>query len=233
MACNALDIKISKPYLEGLTTHELINLAASFNIDIPYGLDRIFIIEELLEAIPCLQIYQHDKTLREEEKQYAVKSHLEMPSPSPLPQIYNKTYIDVVVRDPFWVFAIWEVSAVEHKKYEKVEGFSGYSLCVRCAEKSTGADTPFMYTANISGNDKSRYLHFPQETPCKKQCTARNCSFIVELCAFIKGEKEILIASYPFTLPRGLSCADDSVALNMPLLKLSGIEHLKIARSAI
>jgi len=43
------DVPVSRTWLESLSTAELIKLADSFGIDIPHGLERIFIIEELLE----------------------------------------------------------------------------------------------------------------------------------------------------------------------------------------
>ena len=42
-------IPITRSYLETLSSWELVKLSDHYGIDIPPGLDRIFIIEELLE----------------------------------------------------------------------------------------------------------------------------------------------------------------------------------------
>ena len=46
---NMDDPRLTRPWLESLCTEELVKLADGLGIDIPSGLERIFIIEELLE----------------------------------------------------------------------------------------------------------------------------------------------------------------------------------------
>ncbi|MDR3248021.1 MAG: DUF4912 domain-containing protein, partial [Treponema sp.] len=43
------DLCLARPYLDSLTTEELARIADNCGIDIPPNLERIFIIEELLD----------------------------------------------------------------------------------------------------------------------------------------------------------------------------------------
>ncbi|MDR2467949.1 MAG: DUF4912 domain-containing protein [Spirochaetaceae bacterium] len=232
------EIRVSHPYLEGLTTGELYELAQSFNIDLASGLDRNNIIDELVEFAPCLRFYQ--KEFIEEPLKFhdplplKIKTQLELPEPAPLPRQYNITSIDALIRDPFWVFVIWEVSSADQKKLEKTAGFESYMLRVRlnCAETT---ETAFVHTARVCECESARYLNFPAGTPCNKPCAMHNCSFVVELCAVYDAEYELLAASYPFTLPKSMPAfgSPEEALLHTPLLLLSGIDELNLVRGAL
>jgi hypothetical protein len=202
---------LKKPYLESLTTHELVQLADGFGIDIPPELDRIFIIEELMESI------------EEEEASDALDDPGSAPrrkllekritEPVPLPDQYNITFIEVMLRDPLWAFTFWEVKSDDREIYEQADDFEGYQLKV---SEYHNLQEPF--TIPVGAEDNAWYIGFPPE----------GGRFKIELCA-LRGEEEIALAtSRAFTMPRLFNPSEDAVLYKNPLIRLSGIEDFTI-----
>jgi len=208
---------VSRPWLESLSTGELVKLADSCGIDIPPGLERIFIIEELLEFA--------------DSQEQEVKDEIEInPSYSEsvaLPKQYNISYIEVVIRDPLWVFAFWEIKGNDREIHESARDFNGY--CLRVIPLGEGEteqaikENSFMVPVSIS--DSARYLGFAEHSP---QASGR---YVVKLNV-IRGDQETQIASSaPFYLPRLI---DDECLREMggsPLVRLSGVQDLLITKS--
>ena len=92
-------------HLESLSTGELAELADGNGLDIPPGLERVFIIGELLElerVSGCGRGFDGE-TGGEED----VASD-EPGEPAALPDRYGTSFVDVLIRDPLWVFVFWE-----------------------------------------------------------------------------------------------------------------------------
>ena len=62
------DARLNRPFLESLTTAELIQLADRTGIDVPPGLERIVIIGELLETLEDGGEDPEQKPLQEERR---------------------------------------------------------------------------------------------------------------------------------------------------------------------
>jgi len=198
----------SRVKLECLSTDELIKLAEDIGIDIPVGLERIFIIEELLENADTGD-FQADDDLQ------INPSYSE---PVALPKQYNISFIDVFIRDPLWVFAYWEINAHDRELHESAGNFNGY--CLRVIPLNEGESVltskENSFTVLIDAEDSARYLGFAEHSP---QAAGR---YIVKLGA-IRGDTEQQIAiSEPFNLPRLIE-NDSLCALDKnPLIRLSG-----------
>jgi len=198
----------SRVKLECLSTDELIKLAEDIGIDIPAGLERIFIIEELLEnADP--DDYQAGDDLQ------INPSYSE---PVTLPKQYNISFIDVFIRDPLWAFAYWEIKGHDRELHESAENFKGY--CLRVIPLNEGESVltskENSFTVSIDAEDSARYLGFAEHSP---QAAGR---YIIKLSA-IRGDTEVQLAiSEPFNLPRLIE-NDSLCALDKnPLVRLSG-----------
>ena len=226
------ELKISLPYLDGLTTAELYALAERFELDLPPGLGRVAVMEELVDIAPCLVFYQSGNA-ETPPPASGEKTQLLLPQPAALPKQYNMTYVDVLIRDPFWVFVIWEISAQERKNQEKLSSFQGYTLRVRRAPPAAEADGEFLYTVRITEHLSSRYLSFPPGISGEQQGGAAD-AYIVELCALYREEIAVLVASHPFYLPKSMPgfAGAPAQGLCSPILLLSGIEKLTVPRGA-
>ena len=218
----------TRPYLESLTTSQLIKISDNEGIDIPSGLDRIFIIEELLD------FYFPDE---EELSTETDMMETELAETVPLPKQYNITFLEVMIRDPLWAFVFWEVKSLDKEQFEKAKGFNGYYLKVsplvkRNKTSQQGADGVF--TVPVGLEDTAWYLNFsPQDLDVYRQDV--NC-YKVELCVNIGGEETVLAASNPVKLP-GLPEFPSEIekkelcgALSNPLIRMSGYGDFPVLR---
>jgi hypothetical protein len=225
------DPRLTRVFLDSLSTNELIKMADRYGIDIPPGLERIFIIEELLE------ISRGDDYEPEEGGEDLVLS-AEFPETAPLPKQYNITFLEVMIRDPLWAFVFWEIKGHDKELHEKAPDFGGYYLKAIPLGGRAGGEEPF--TVSVGINDSAWYLGFP---PAEGH-------YRVDLCV-LRGNDEIVLAvSRPFILPRLLNMPSKSagfqaagfkaagtdqniqaVYLN-PLARLSGAEEFPVIRSA-
>jgi hypothetical protein len=213
--------RFSRSYLESLSTRELTALADKPGIDIPPGLERVFIIEELLD------LENDDDPLPEQNAPLLpAAGYLE---PVPLPKQYNITYISVLIRDPLWAFVFWEIRAADKDLHEGAAGFEGYYLKVVPLGNAGGG--PF--TIAVGAADTAWYLGFSPE----------GGRFRVELCALRKGAELVVAVSPPFRLPKllpppgGLGTEpapprDGRDGLCSPgLAALAGLDDLRVLRN--
>jgi len=213
---------VSRQWLESLSTDELIKLADTYGIDIPPGLERIFIIEEVLEV--------SSMDIQETEGNEIAENPVS--ETAPLPKQYNVSFIDVIIRDPLWVFVFWEVKGADKDVHENAADFNGY--CLRVIPLNEDGTEPKLnessFTVQVSSEDSARYLGFAEEGDADCGCYA------IKLCA-IRGENEVsIVTSAPFSLPRHIinyHSENEAVAeMNRsPLLRLSGIQNLSITKN--
>jgi hypothetical protein len=218
----------TRSYLESLTTRELIRMADREGIDIPPDLERVFIIQELLE---------NDSLEVSPEPEERGKL-----SPVPLPKQYNITYLEVLLRDPLWVFAFWEIKRHDKELFENSGDFEGYCLKVSSAGsglspgRKTSGERAFLpetvFTVSVGTEDTAWYLGFPPQ----------GGEFYVELCVRLRNPREpgrdemdlllkTLAVSRPFFMPRLFNPPENEEMLKNPLIRLSGAENFSFLRN--
>ena len=208
---------MTQAYLETLTTRELAKLADVHGVDIPPGLDRIFIIEELLE----LAAYD-----METEEEYPEEPQPKAIMSAVLPKKYNITFLEILVRDPLWVYVYWEIKSADREILEKAADFNGYYLKV----SPWGWFAPDeVFTVPITPDDNARYLGFP---PADNKQETFQRSYRVELYAERGGEGILLITSDPFRLPLLFPRVDKKENNKYPpLISLSGADDFHVLRN--
>ncbi|MDR1318898.1 MAG: DUF4912 domain-containing protein [Treponema sp.] len=179
------DPGLTRPYLESLSTDELVKLADRFGVDIPFGLERIFIIEELLD----LALGDEFESREDEEENIPHADFLEAAS---LPRQYYISFIEVLIRDPLWAFVFWEIKGHDKEIHERAGDFGGYFLQVVPVNGKAPANEEDSFTVPVGIDDTAWYLGFP---PAEG-------SYQVGLCALHGDEKNVLTVSRPFRLPR-------------------------------
>jgi len=210
------DSPLTRSSLESLSTAELIKLADSFGIDIPFGLERVFIIEELLEtALPG----------RDDSKD-VLEASPDIAETAALPKQYNISYIEIMIRDPFWAFAFWEIKEHDRQIHENAPDFEGYCLrVIPVGEGEAGGDS---FTVSVDVNDSARYLGFQHESQ-----TSTNRRYIVKLCAIRDILEVPLASSRVFSLPRLNDTPDRNNELRQyPCICLSGARDFSVIKSA-
>ncbi|MDR0512239.1 MAG: DUF4912 domain-containing protein [Treponema sp.] len=237
--------------LESLSTKDLIKMADSFGVEIPLDLDRIFIIEELLDIISSSNHEESSSDITAnflgETQTQAETDVASLVEPVPLPKQYNITFIDVLIRDPFWAFVFWEIKAQDKEYYEKSEDFEGYylkvsPLKVQTAQKDeTGkakGEAQGVFTVTINANDTTWYLGLSHMAQKEKQTDGHvslsQQQYKVELCVEEKSGETVLAVSSPFSMPvlRELPTRSEahSFAAENPLVMLSGYEDFSVVR---
>ncbi|MCL2196157.1 MAG: DUF4912 domain-containing protein [Treponema sp.] len=214
-------IPVSRHKLESLSTDELIKMADENGIDIPFALERIFIIEELLE------LFNTDK----KENSKDLEPSPTYPETAVLPKQYNISFIDVIIRDPLWVFTFWEVKSHDREVHENAAGFIGYCLRVIPLDEN-GKESPDdnSFTVPVDIEDCARYLGLAEHSSLDWKSPAAGC-YAVKLEA-MRGKSLLPIASSkPFYLPK-LSEYETFTSLNRnPLIHLSGVQDLEIIKN--
>jgi hypothetical protein len=141
---------------------------------------------------------------------------------APLPKQYNITFIEVLIRDPLWAFAFWELNSNDKEWYERSAGFDGYILRVSPTNGDAAAVTDGTFTVSVGNSDTAWYLGFSP---------AGGGSFKVELCALYGEITEVLAVSRPFHMPLLLNPLEHSREQDNALIFLSGIEDFPILRN--
>jgi hypothetical protein len=214
--------ELTLAYLESLSTGELMELAAQRCPDIPPGLERTFIIEELL----YLDNDFNDTDKETEDAEIHDSHHHEFKEYITLPQQYHISFIDVLIRDPLWAFVFWEITPPDRSLYENAADFKGYRLrVIPLNENSLQPDEAASFMVTVSSGDSARYLGFPPEDG---RC------FKVELCMLSREDCTVLAESRPFRLPRLIKLKPDedmqAVYCN-PLAVLSGVDRFSLVHS--
>ena len=208
-------VPISRSWLESLSTGELIKMADNYGIDIPPGLERIFIIEELLE-------YANTEVPQPEDD---LKINPANPETVLLPKQYNISFIEVIIRDPLWAFVFWEIKSHEREIHESSDDFGGYCLRVITLNRTPPKSNENSFTVLVGAEDRARYLGFAEHS-------SKDCDSYVILLNAIRGEKEIQIASsVPFNMP---TIKDDEIIAGLgqnPLIRLSGLQDLSVTKN--
>jgi hypothetical protein len=207
---------ISRHWLESLSTAELAKLADSFGIDIPPCLERIFIIEELLE---------NSNADNEEEDNNELKINPSYIEPVALPKQYNISYIEVIIRDPLWVFVFWEVKVHDREVHENAVDFKGYLLRVIPLKGTETEAKENSFTVPVGEEDFARYIGITEHS---SQTASR---YIIKL-AVLRGNTELPIAvSKPFDLPKLIKNENINKLNQSPLLHLSGVQNISAIKS--
>jgi hypothetical protein len=212
------NVPITRPYLESLTTEELIKWADLYGVDIPLGLDRVFIIEELLE-IALSEVEPEEEHVEEPGKKF--------PESVLLPRQYNITFLEILVRDPLWAFVFWEIKSSDREVFEKAPDFNGYFLKV-CP---CGPSPQEAFTVFLTPEDSAWYLGFP---PAEENEKTKERDYKIELYAERGGEEIMLAATNPFRLPAlcpRIERQEDHGLNKYPLIQLSGIDDFHILRN--
>jgi hypothetical protein len=221
--------------LDSLSLEELYALADRTGLDLPPGLERPFVIEEILDV---LEEDSEDRRISQgealhiDEKKYSELRIDEIDVDPGLDESmavrYNETMVCAIVRDPSWAFAYWDVSDAELGSLRGEESAAG--LFLRVAEIS-GAGDP-----GASGNNHREYFDIPvsdSDLQWYINLPRSGVRFRIDLCARRAGQAgklRVLARSNEVESPRQSLAAPKAglEAATYELLALSGIEDLPL-----
>lgn len=213
---------------ELLSDDALHALADRMGLSLPPDLERVFVVEEILDAIEEDSEERRAPGLsaaRMEETKFSCSDALDMEAcleaASGLSPTYNDTSIKVLVRDPSWAFAFWEIAESERQALQSGDG--AIDLFLRVCE-TTDEGAPIgkqeFFDIPISEDDRQWYINLPKS----------KTRYRIDLCARLDGKVKALARSKNVAVPRQL--LDENWKRLGPgsaeLLRLSGLESLDI-----
>ena len=203
---------LSRAHLETLSTTDLVQLADDHGIDIPEGLNRRFIIGELLEMAEEARSDESDAGLLA-EGEFAV--NLEV-----LPETYNENQITLLLRDPGWVFVCWDFQTSLYTALTGNHHFESFFLRVNSLSSAKPAAVIDFYDVDVGVHDRKWYVHLSGHAPvCRVDLYCRNS----------QEKQELLVRSRELTIP-STCCGDKPLAAknrHPPLVELSGLGELR------
>ena len=145
--------KLSRGFLETLSSIELIRLADEYGIDIPDDLSRQFIIGDLIQLGEELEQSENAK------ESIVLSSDENTMNVNTLPKSYNETKVNIVLRNPVSLFVWWDLSEAVLEKIE--ESFGTLSLAVYFFEDERDEKLCETFDIRISPEDREQYVIIP------------------------------------------------------------------------
>jgi uncharacterized protein len=212
--------------LSMLSDKELTLLAERMGVYIPEGLDRPFVMEEVLGALEDEdreQVFSHDGTGHVEEKKLSgsVYSSPSLQESLAIPERYNETMIRALPRDPAWIYAYWDISERKRAALQDQEDLSG--LCLRVIEiHPQGDHRKDFFDIGVTLDDWKWYINIPQP----------GASYRVDLCLRESDKIKVLARSNEVRMPvYYMRNTPKSPQITKSLLILSGIEELHLTEA--
>jgi hypothetical protein len=172
---------------------ELTALARSTGLEPPEDLGAEELIELVLEGYEEMRQEREEgnnPSVRVEEAKFEVGEE-EGPLGSgtegpPVPQRYNETCAVLMVRDPHWAFAYWDVEDAQAARARRDAGFEQLVLRVQDLQPASSFDIP------IQWSDSSWYIYLPNQ----------DADYLLELGYLASGKFRLLARSNPVHTPR-------------------------------
>ncbi len=207
-----------------LSDQELYLLAERIGIYIPEGLDRPFVVEEIISALEDdygERVFSHDGTGHVEEKKLSGPAYVPFTSRAAagIPERYNETMIRVLPRDPAWIYAYWDIA--EQKRGALVENGLEESLFLRVSELNSHHDHKRdFFDISITLEDWKWYINIPQP----------GSRYRVDLCCSQEEKVKVLAKSNEVRMPlHHMVNMKKAPQITKSLLILSGLEGLHIS----
>lgn len=209
--------------LHSMATDSLLEMAKRLGLDLPDGLERPFIIEEILEA----QEDEQPVALSGSISTLSGLDSLPVGTAEGLAEAageeskglcdtrYNESSIQAILKDPAWAYLTWDLKEEEGKAAGDGEG-KGFSI--RVLELATPQDPPknalSWFDFAISAEDGEWYVNLPED----------GMSYVFELGVNANRERKVLARSNILQTPKARRIEDFErlPKATKALLELSG-----------
>lgn len=205
--------------LNSMSTDALFELARSMDLDLPLGLERPFIIEELLEAA--------ENALDEDEEEALLNPELTKFDSVALPaeggesgqlrsQRYNETNFVAILKDPTWAYLYWDIKSEDPPSIEEPEI---HTYLLRVLELATPFDPAqnaiSWFEFNITSKDSDWNVNLPED----------GTSYLFEIDQVVAKKRRVIARSNVISVPRQKTPADFSGqdSRTQRLYELSGL----------
>ena len=204
------DNRLTRAKLEAMTSAELLDIADEYGIDAPDDLNRQFIIGDLLEIA---SEFENSKNQKQKETIELCDDEEEAINVNTLPESYNETKINVLLRNPVSLFVWWDLSEWTIKKIKADR--SSLRLKVYLFAQALDEKPSDAFDIQLSLNDREQYVIIPAGKSLAR----------VDLIVDNFGQDEILSYSEKIILPKcgPIMAFKPGEKLNVPkIMELSG-----------
>ncbi len=184
---------MTRDRLRTMPLAELVALARSAGLEPAENLAAEELIELVLEGYREMREEREEgnnPSVRVEEAKFEVGEEEEVPAaPIEEPHVsqrYNETRAVLMVRDPHWAYAYWDVEDAQAARARKDTGFEQLVLRVQDLQPASSFDIP------IQWSDCSWYIYLPSQ----------DADYLLELGYLASGKFRLLARSNPVHTPR-------------------------------
>jgi hypothetical protein len=187
-----LEDPMTRERLRTMPLEELAALARSTGLEPPEDLDAEELIELVLEGYEEMRQEREEgnnPSVRVEEAKFEVAEEEPLATAAegpPILQRYNETRAVLMVRDPHWAFAYWDVEDAQAARARKDAGFEQLVLRVQDLQPTSSFDIP------IQWSDSSWYIYLPNQ----------DADYLLELGYLASGKFRLLARSNVVHTPR-------------------------------
>jgi hypothetical protein len=184
---------MTRERLQSIPLEELTALARNSGLEPGDPVNRAELVEVLMESFAELKQEREEgnsPSVQVEEKKYEVAEDEELESagkdPYPVPSRYNETRVVLMIRDPHWAFAYWDVEDSQGERVRRDPDFEQLVLRVHDCPPSSSFDIP------IQWEDSSWYIYLPNP----------DYEYYLELGYLAEGRFKLLARSDRIRTPR-------------------------------
>jgi hypothetical protein len=180
----------------------LLRVADRYGVDVPEDVSRSDLEDLIFEAAEELREEQHrgnNHSVRVEESKYHNREGDEFgwdtSEDIELPDSYNETRIVLLLRDPSWAFAYWDLQASDRDQFKASESFDGLLVRVYSLEspdQSIG-NCRASFDIPVTLQDNRWYINLPD----------RGINYRLALVAVLQGRERLLTVSNTIAVPSG------------------------------
>lgn len=206
------DSRLTRAKLETLSSSELLEIADEYGIDAPDDLNRQLIIGDLLELASELEKPEKPKetiVLSDQEE--------EVINVNTLPESYNETKINAIIRNPASLFVWWDLSEWTIKKIRS--SHSSLRLAIYFFDNLEDEKPSETFDVQISLTDRENYVIVPGQKKIVR----------VDLVSESLGQDDILAHTEKIKLPKGgeiMSAKPGEKLKVSKIMELSGAAEL-------
>jgi uncharacterized protein len=207
---------MTRERLQSLSQEQLSILSDKIGIDTDPEMDREALIDSILEALEEDRIEReqlNNLVIRVKEKKYDISQDEELDFSETddyvIPEKYNETRIALLLRDPSWAYAYWEIKDADKAKLKNGP------VVLRVHKVLMGKKEPDFFDIPVTLDDKSWYINLPDT----------NSEYYAEIISTIfGGEKSLCKSNSVFSPKTELTDVDESSLMDKEsLLLFSGL----------
>ena len=215
---------MTRERLQTMPLEELAALARTNGLEPGEDLAQEELIELVLEGYEELRQEREEGNnpgMRVEEAKFEAGEEETPEAPGtgqpPIPERYNETRAVLMVRDPHWAYAYWDVEEGQASRARKDEAFEQLVLRVQDLQPGSCFDIP------IQWSDSSWYIYLPNQ----------NSDYLLELGYLAAGRFRLLARSNQIRTPRESLAEEGGEPTPEDLLFLSGQPETAASSSAM